>query len=385
VILGAGAAHGLTAGSTWTVHPAATKKVTANTPLLGRARVSVTRAVTAAATILEESSPGVIAAGCRAVEEHHDFGSMRLRVEVVGKSKGKDVLAVLRRKIGGSSLLRLERPEDGARTAVRVYLVAPRTQVREHDVVPQLGAVERPLLVALGRDDEPCGRPEPVDRAGAVDRVIAALEERARFRHALELDPPRSTLRGRLEVILKRRSADGRWRIAEPCGHGEVRFKDGDLLGLAVTNNHSQRLFLSVLDFGLTGRVSLVHPIAGACEPLMPGRVLEIGTRPGDERRLFVPPDFPLVGGRLDGTVPAGCVEYLKVFATTQEADFSQLTQTRSATARRGRMETLLNLALHGHGLREAPPNEMATEDWTTVTRAFFLARRSGQIVKGRP
>src|SRR5262249_12899385 len=62
VLLGAGAACGLTDGSVWAIYPQGTKTTTETEPL-GRIEITTVRAVTSEARLLNETRPGAVQPG----------------------------------------------------------------------------------------------------------------------------------------------------------------------------------------------------------------------------------------------------------------------------------------------------------------------------------
>lgn len=138
---------------------------------------------------------------------------------------------------------------------------------------------------------------------------------------------------------------------------------------------------MSVLDFGIAGGISLLYPVQGANKKLAAGRSHRIGVRPGEEIDLFIPSGLPFggpAGGPVEGT------ELVKVFATTEEADFSPLFQEGylfAQEARRGAkpgpLGILLEGAMEGGGLREfRSVLHSPGADWTAVTKSFLMRTR---------
>jgi hypothetical protein len=375
VLLAGGAAHGLTVGSQWAIYPQGTQKVTPETPRLGRVEVRGVGAVAAEAEVLEEG-PRPIQAGDRAVESVHDYGEMRLVVEVCGEDVPE--LAGLRATLRGSRLLRPAEPGEAAHA--RVYRLLPRAAVKAEDPAPQLGAIREAVWAAVGTDGELIVPVCPAGQDGALARLIHNLEARARYQLALRIEnrDPESRLKGKVEVRLLRRSG-GEWGMAEPGQSGEaLTYQEGDWLGIEVVNNSGEPVYVSVLDFGLAGRIALLYPVRGANKELAAGRTLQVGVRRGEEIELFIPGDFPFGGGIAEGT------EFIKIFTTVEEADFSPLLQTgyrrapetRSRRTKGGPLGDLLDAALKGSGLRETRPVlHVSDADWTAVTQSFLLRK----------
>jgi hypothetical protein len=137
VVLGAGAAHGLTVGSQWAIYAQGTKRMTEETPRLGTVSITSVGAVTSKAAI-EEGDSANINQGDRAVEEVHHFGDARLSVRVV-VPEDVEAAARLRKAVGKHSLLR--HAADGETADARIYLIAPRADAVPGDPVPQLREV----------------------------------------------------------------------------------------------------------------------------------------------------------------------------------------------------------------------------------------------------
>jgi hypothetical protein len=336
--------------------------------------------VEAEADPVEEVSPDAIIEGARAVEESRDLGEMRLRVQVEA-GNGEDAVAGLRELLERSPLLRLVGAGEPAQA--RVYLVGPRESAGPQDPVPQLGAVVEPVWAVVGEDGLLSMPVHPAAEPDAASAVVENLETAARYRHALELrnPAPADALRGKVDLVLKRRGADGAWVDAEPDPGGRVVYEDGDTFALEILNRHTEPVFVSVLDFGLAGGIDLLYPVAGASEALAPGRSASTGMREGDEIQLVIPDGFAALPDPLDSAREEG-TETFKLIATTAPTDFSVFLQEgfRDAFVPASPAEELLGLALTGAGTRDVsrPTRTTAEARWTTVERSITLRRRAG-------
>jgi hypothetical protein len=372
VTLAAGAAHGLTAGSIWAIYPQGTKQVTDETPALGRVEIVEVRAVTSEARIKEEVSPGAIAAGSRAVEEAHNYGEMRLVVDLYPAPGGYEAhVEELRQQIQASQLLRLRvdgEPEEAA--DMRVYLITPRDEAGESEPAPQLGPLSQATwaVVSSGELAMPA---HPVAEQGVVQLLRDSLEKIARYRNALDLQNPNPAglLRNKIDLHLKRRIRGGEWQAV---GSEQTPvFQVDDLVAFEITNRHSAPVYVSLLDFGLTGGISLLFPPNRPGEKLEAGTTMAYGQRDGEQIELWIPDEFP----RSQGT------ETFKLFVTTHEADFSWLQQERvRALDRDAGFKTplgqLFATAYTGQGTRDARPTRLPqAEEWFTVERSFTLQR----------
>jgi hypothetical protein len=383
VTLAAGAAHGLTEKSQWAVYPQATRQITAATRRLGLVEITTVRATGADAKIVQEDTPNAIVAGSRAREEAHFYGEMRLSVEIQGSSGDEGARAALKRALESSTLLRLA--DAGEAADARAYALAPRTIVKAGDPVPQLGAIAEATWAVVGQDGRLLMPVHPLSEAGVAETLRDNLEKAARYRQALALKNPNDDglLHGKVGFTLKRQAANGAWIAAEPeDAGGRVVFHEGERIAFEITNRYDAPIYVSVLDFGLSGGISLLHPIAGASEPLKPGKSLQVGVRQGDELELYLPDDFPYAPEPGNGK-PLGGTETFKLFATTHEADFSLLVQAgfrsigpRTVKGIDSPLGQLLDMALTGQGTRDARRNRLPpNEEWTTEARSFFLRK----------
>jgi hypothetical protein len=383
VVLAGGAAHGMTTGSRWTIHPPGTKAAGDAAPPLGRVEVTTVRAVTSDAHILEEANTNAIVEDARAVEEAHAFGPMRLAVDLAGDETGGGALENLRARIERSPLL--AQAGAGERADARIHLLESRGDPAPHDPVPQLGPLAEPTWAVVGQGGGLAMPPRPASEPEAVTTIVENLEKLARYANALALENPDTAnmLAGKLELTLLRRDAEGTWSRAQPDrASGRVIYQEGDLLGFEITNRHDQPVYVSVLDFGLSGAVSLLYPPGGASQPLSSDATIRFGEREGEQTELYIPEVVPQMtaGGPGD---PAEATESLKLFATTHPADFSPLFQegVRATTERSDRdtpLGQLLAMAQTGTGTRDPRPVQRPPgEDWTTVVRPFTLRRRA--------
>jgi Caspase domain len=384
-ILGAGAAHGMTVGSQWAVYSQAIKQVSPQTPQLGLVEITKIGTVTSEARVLEEAQADAIQPNARAVEVAHNYGEMRLRVDIHAPAGSDAAVSELVQSIWGSPLLR--KAESAQDADVRAYLIAPRTRAGANDPIPQLGAVSQATCSVVGRDGRLVMPTHAMSEPGVASTLRANLEKVARYRNALGLRNvnENSPLKDKVELVLLRRRAEGTGEEAEPDeAGGKVVYSEGDYIAFRIVNNFTTPIYVSVLDFGLTGRICLLHPIEGASEKLLPGRWIEVGKRQGEETELYIPEDFPYVRDQNDQTVLEG-IEVFKLFATTHEADFSTLTQesVRGSTIDRSMargvdspLGQLLDLALTGHGTRDPRRKQLPPEtEWTTVECSFLLRR----------
>jgi hypothetical protein len=371
----------MTAGSTWAVYPQGTRTTVGATPL-GKLEITIVRAVASDARVMEESAPGAVATDARAIELVHAYGDLRLRVEVVGPAGLETSLRQLREELTASPLLQTV---EGAAAAARVYALEPRASAAATDPVPQLGAIPAGCWAAVTENGQLM---MPVKRLDETALVRANLEKLARYRQALSLEnpDPASELRGSVDLELLRLGPSGKWAVAQPeAAGGQIVFEEGEAIAFRITSHFGEPVFVNLLDFGLTGSVSLVYPARGAKEKLGARTNFEIGTRPGERGfTLRMPKEFPYVEG-VDGGAVEG-TEALKLFVTKGEADFGFLAQqgVRSASQQgTSPLARLWQMAAAGSTVRDIEVSvPVGDEDWTTVTKSFVLRRRRAAALR---
>ena len=330
ITLGGGAAQGVQVGSLWGVF-AGEKRV-------GSLRVTAVRATTATAQVVDETAPAAIAPPARAVLESPSEEAPRLRVAI------PDELAELATLVGQSALL--ARADGDA----RALLLSPRATTAPDDPVPQLTSVEAPTVAVVGGDGRLLVPPLPADEDGTSRLMVKNLETVANYRRVLALENPASALRGKVDLTLLRKAADGSWIEATPeIAGGEVVYEAGEPIGLRISNHADRSVYPAVLDLGVAYAVNAAPQYFGS-EELVPGNSVELFTR-GEAMELTFPPEFPF-GGPSD-TATEG-IEVVKLLASTAPSDYTGLLQA-------------------GVTRDFAKPARKDDEDWVAVTRPFRL------------
>lgn len=354
--LAAGAAAGLMPGARWDV---LTPAVGAGEQRpLGRLTVERVGAVAAEATVTEETGPGAVTAGCRAVEADPGAAA-RLTVEPVDGGGAAAAIAALRRRLAKSGWVSVAPEGGGGR--LRVWALPAREAVREGDPLPALGPLAEPVWVAVGPDGAPALPLLPLSHRRSLAALVTNLETHARYLRVLELaDPdPGSPLAGQLSVELLRCPPGEEWQPASPAEvAGVPLFAAGDRVALHLRNEWSAALHLAVFDLGLTGRVEQLHPEPGGAEPLAAGRVLRLGEPPRPGLTLRLPEGFPFAPGKgpVEGT------GFFKVIATERATDLSHLEQPPYLLA-------------PGSVRREGAPPAPPAGLWTCLTLPLRLRR----------
>lgn len=386
VALGAGAACGITRGSTWSVYPAGTATLESGVNPLGWVEVTKVGAARSEAEVREGQG---IEAACRAVERTHRFGEVRFGVEIVAPPGREREAEPLRRRIAASAILveqaagaQTSGGEQGREAEVRVYLVPARRQAGPGDAIPELGALPADSWLAVGKDGQLQMSVHRVAEPGVEAILVEDLERLARRRFALDLTTQGGPLAGTIELAILRRAGRG-WQEAGASGsgpaQGEVAFRAGEPIAFRISHRHTEPLYFYLLDFGLTGAISLVDPAAGGEQkPLPAGETREVGTTEEDAIDLVVPAGFPFDGK--ESSRAAGGLETVVLFAATTAIDLEALLQrgVRGAgpgpedEAAESPLARLLRQSLAGAGTREMQRKQVPRQDQWTVTRRSF-------------
>jgi len=407
VTLAGGAIHGITVGSKWGVYPARAKTADASARI-GTIEIASVGPTTTRATILDETSEGAIDDRARTVVEEHNYGDLRLTYALKGDSSHADPIEALRSALNEKAQLREVESDEPAE--VTIYLIAPRAGAGPEDPAPELDAIiSEPTWAAIGSDgllamptktlDEWAG--DENGRGGIPDNLCLL----AGAMRALELDnpDPNSMLKGKVTLELLRGAAtDDRvsWSVAGPeASGGQIVYESGgtdadgkpvygDFIAFRITNNHSERVYVTLLNIDSAGAVGVVYPPKGAEGPVEPGTTFDYGSRDSDKPRdLVVPKSYPFYQTDEDATIEG--TETFKLIVTPEHADFRYMEQAAmrsleaAAPAETPITRLWRNAADSGRGLREeeeeAAPVKVSENDWATVTRAVTL-RKAARI-----
>jgi hypothetical protein len=361
-LLAGGAAAGILPGSLWTVHEAGIRTTEEAAPL-GRLQVTEVRAATSDAVAvgdlkwdLDKPKWAVEESGC--FDRHL---VVAVQVPAGWEAKGEEMA----RQVDSSAVLRRV---PGAVAEATVTLVPPRQRVEPEDPASGLGPLAEAAWVVVEPGGEIALPPFRVDGEATARRVMQNLEKKARFRNALELKNPGSTLAGQVDLLVRRRGSNGRWvELDDALGKG---IQEGEAVSFEIVNRHESELFVYLLDFGLSAQIQLLHPLAGSRDPLEGGHTVPIGAAKGRELEPCLPEVFPF-DASANGLRRDHGVSTLKLFACTHSLDLRLLEQRGYRADQRPKTAP-------------APPalkprlfvQREGGEDWTTVERPVVLRRR---------
>jgi Caspase domain len=369
VLLAAGAAHGMTAGSTFRVFPHGAREPQ-ESGSLGEVEVLEVQSVTSLARITREDSSARIVPEARAFEIAHDFGDQRLTVDFAAPGDEDSHSTSLRTLIGASRLVAPAAPAQPA--SARIHRLAARDVATSSSPVPQVGALAEPRWAVVGVSGDLLMPLAPLDDPATV---VQNLERLAKFRQALAIEnpDPASRLRGRFSIVLQLLSPDRKtWSEPAPspdCGH--IVFEEGDIIRIVIRTSHGAPVFVSLYDFGLSGAIGQIYPAKGAQEMLRPQG--ELRCQPQQLAFPSICPPFHSAAS----TQPVEGLETVKLFVTEQATDFSAFEQDSLRTEEPSSpLGVLLQSVFNGKVTRESDPVSLGDEDWTTVSTSFVLRRR---------
>lgn len=207
-----------------------------------------------------------------------------------------------------------------------------------------------------------CVQNDPEDKPAQS----STQQMRASYSNALSLNNPNSKLNVDFTIYrVSGNSEDGDADL-EDANSGDFQFNHGDYLAFKIVNNSPQQVFVSVLDFGLSGKISLMYPYRKSGELIEPGRTLLFGT--GRSKIRLGLPKKTLFDQ-----------ETFKAFISNEEADFRWLEQDgmRSADEWIPKLMSKFKAALNGVSGSEDEVTEAESidEDWIAISRSFKLQK----------
>ncbi len=394
VELSGGAAHGVTSGSLWSVHPGGARHPDPAEEL-ARVRIESVAVASSAARVVESEDKKQLAVGQRAFLRVQRLPAPGLRIRLEAESERARELRGLIEK---SPLLHQTAGEEPAEALVRC--LPPRAEVAADDPCPSLGPLREWTWAAVGNDGRLAVRTRPAT-AGEAGRLVGDLESVVRFQSVLAIEnlDPATHLRGRVRLAVMRRSPDRQTFVAaepEP-GDGVVVFDEGELMDLEIHNEHDAKVWITLMHFGCEQAIARLLPLPKHPSyrpdgyPLEAGEILKLADyfrqdprfRVWEGLKIGLPEGFPWAAE--PGESPGSALDYLKLMVTPERADFEFLEQDpvhgppelRDPGPQSHPLLQLARLYSSGQGGRSLPLGaaESPSHDWTTVTRPFGIRR----------
>lgn len=355
VILAGGLAHGLVRDSLWNVYQQGTKRTKGNTPL---GLIEITNVDMLSSEGIIREGKDAITEGGRCIEKEPAPSQNLLHVYLSDLDEGAH--AEIASRIEQSHLLSVAKTPGAADLCA--YVVPSREKPSATSPLPQIGRIDRPSWAVVNREGE-CAIPlNAVNEDKVIDKLLDNLETLARYQNALKLDNSASDLKVEFNIYRVLENGD-----LEDANSGDFQFDAGDCIAFEIINHGKEQVFANVLDFGLSGKISLMYPQRRAGELIEAGRTVRFGT--GRAKIRLGIPDKVLARQ-----------ETFKAFISSHEADFRWLKQEglRSADSRRSSLRKQFEAAYNGPSSREGEVigGEDIDEDWKAISRSFKLRKR---------
>jgi Caspase domain len=390
VRLNGGAIHGLTVGSSWEIYPAGTKILSEDKAARrGVVEITAVSSITATAKILEEDSAQPIAANARAVEVLHADSEAVLPLWLATAPRGyEQATAELRQTLLESKLIRIT--ETAAESQFEVRILLPEQIAAQDGGQSQRNASAEARWAVLDRSETLLMPEYLVGSQESGRRIKDNLEIIWRYQKVLELRNEKSALKDKVDFVLLKKRDGGNWQEMDQDDEEPI-YQEGDTIAFRVVNRSAIPIFATVLDLGLSKRIDVLYPPAGASEEIavkrsggdgsqaLTGGLLSVGENAGDEIELFFPDDLTFLEPSAEGK-PLQGKEYFKLVVTTQRHDLNFLKQSGLREELKGELahplERLTYLAVTGELKREVRRKLAPQDEWFTIERAFWLRRK---------
>jgi hypothetical protein len=359
VTLAGGAAHGLCVDSLWTVYPPGTKQAEGTEPL---ATIEITQVDALSALGVIKDNNGEVTTGARCIESATSAVALLLAVDIsqLEGLAAKELLS----KIEESRLLTLAKTTKTA--DVCAYIINSEEDLPEGLSLPSDASISEPTWIFVDRTRCLTMPLHAISEESVIELVVDNLEAMARYRNALKLDNSGSKLNVEFNIFHVDEAGE-----LHNINDEDFVFEEGQNLAFEITNHEPHNVFFSLLDFGLTGKISLFYPRKTSSEMIAPGITIKIGA---DERKIKLSVLDEFFGNK--GT------ETVKAIITSEESDFRWLQQegTRSVGMKRSSLRQQFEAAYNGPPTRnmsfETEEDEDENEDWKAITRSFQLKRK---------
>jgi len=377
VQLAGGAIHDVIVGSQWEIFPPGTKEIMdPEHKSQGLVKITAVEPVRAWGKIIEEGS-FPIGQSARAVEVVRPHEETRMTVWLAKAPAGyEESVAEMRQTLAQSTLLEITDSPASAQVLISIVF---------QDGANSTGPV--PAWDVFDQSQARLMNQRLLSSEEARFRILENLETVWRYERVLELRNEKSVLKGKVDFVLLKKGPNNQW---QETTEEEPVYKDGDLIAFRIINRSGIPLHVSVLDLGLSKRISLLYPSASASEMVASSRSsgaetaveasgeLTVGDRPETEIELYYP--APLTSTLSGATTESTCgKEVFKLCVTTQRHDLAFFRQSGLRTELDQEflhpLERLLYSYAGGAATREAQMKLTPLDEWFTIERFFWLER----------
>ncbi|WP_182866717.1 caspase family protein [Rhodopirellula sp. JC639] len=327
-VLLAGAAQGMTKGSTFNVFPPTTKDFTDDSRASAEIELTEVRSLTSKAKVIRG---GEISYASRAVERRHAFGEFTFNIYFAGDSE-------------------IER-ELQQRFAEYPHLTVVDSSSLAQVRIQRQGEV---LTLVASFFEEPRSFPATTE---SLEKIVLWVLHWAKWFNLYTLDHPASTLKVGLSV--------GKQSDSKTAGIGESEvensrsqsFDAGQRVSITVDNRSDANLYFAVIDLETTGDVSILYPTDGSTATILAGNSWTGAFR------------FTLPEGRRETR------DYLKLIATRHPINVSFM-KLELPPSLRGSDPLQAMLTNAAFGSRKAELISVDADDWATATVRCIVRSR---------
>lgn len=354
VEIGAGAAHGMKAGSQIALFRPRTRRFDRDSNRLTTATIVQVGGISSQAQLPDEVDAASVPLRARGVELMRSSGDQRLRVALTAEAGQEAVLAGLQDALPASDRLRITGESEGADAQV---LVQPQA------------------ISLLFPDGRLMMQPVSAQTPNLEDEIRSRLEAAARFQNVLHIENPNSSLVNALEIRFERQAAAGAnsGQALTPQQGGQLVVREREPYLIRFTNRGATTVYVTVLALSADWQIAKLYPeLDNDFPPLAPGKSHVL---PFDEGNLMT--ELPYVA-----YVANEATDFFKFFVTSQPADFSVLTQAarRAVAPANLDSQSALQQLLWQAGAMPSrtvpmPSRRQPADDWAAVTVGLTVRR----------
>jgi hypothetical protein len=220
-----------------------------------------------------------------------------------------------------------------------------------------------------------------------IEPVVEYLERLYQYRRIVELRNPDSSLSGKIDFHIYKQNFDRSWSKVKPCGKEQkLVISESERIALKIVNRSESPVFFSILDLGLSKKISLLYPPPGAKVILgtineksgarIEGKgIFTLGMKENECLQLSYPENFHFGENK---NISREGVEIFKLLVTTRPHDLSFLKygMMRAFLPASNRFENLILNTLRGNDEFDKEPLAENEDEWLTIERFFYLRKK---------
>jgi Caspase domain len=380
VTLSGGEVLGVVKGSKWEIYSHGVKNSTEKQNALGLVEVISVKSSASEALVLDERQENLIAPGTRAFNTFLPYGSSRLKVWIDKfPPRFEDLALHLNKCLQTNTFLTRVSAQDSAQASIR--LVEP---IGKNDLISS----KAPKLGIFNSDDKLFMISDDLSDEKNVKRIVRKLERISKSERVLGLENSKSKMKNKIEFFIYKKIGNKWQEVKSSANCSSLLVNTSDTLSIRIINNFECPVFISILDIGLTRKLSLLYPKLGGCRMIgaktqqstglqdtdFQGKVCDVGRKPNENFILSLPDDFPeeLAGNYQP---PKQGLEIFKLFITTELHDLSFLIKDEVRDIERvtSDFETLFLSAYRGTETDESKLMKKWKGEWFTIQKRFIL------------